>query len=201
MKTLLAAILIIVLAVLAFPIFKALSGTTVLAQATQPAVKTNALHHTVKDIDGKDYDLAQLKGKVVLFVNVASKCGFTKQYTGLEAAYEKYKDKGFIIVGFPANNFKSQEPGTDEEIKAFCTDKYSVTFPIMSKVSVKGDDIHPVYKDLTVGTGEFSGEIAWNFTKFLIGRDGETIAARFPSRVAPEDPKFIAAIESALEAK
>jgi glutathione peroxidase len=166
---------------------------------TRPATP---LDFTVKDIDGKDYDLGQLKGKVVMFVNVASKCGFTPQYEGLEKIYEKYKDQGFVIVGFPANNFKSQEPGTNEEIKQFCSSKYHVTFPMMSKISVKGEDIHPLYKFLTEEptAGEFKGEIGWNFTKFLIDRNG-TVYARFASKTKPEDDALTAAIEKGLAAK
>src|SRR5436190_23111797 len=139
--------------------------------ATKPAA--SPLDYTVKDIDGKDYNLAQLKGKVVLLVNVASKCGYTPQYTGLEKLYEQKKDQGFVIVGFPANNFKSQEPGSNEEIKQFCTSKYHVTFSMMSKISVKGEDMHPLYKFLTEEptAGEFKGDIGWNFTKFLIDKN------------------------------
>jgi glutathione peroxidase len=170
-----------------------------------PSAKVAAaspLDFTVKDIDGKDADLSQFKGKVVMFVNVASKCGYTPQYKGLESTYEEYKDKGFVIVGFPANNFKSQEPGTNEQIKQFCTAKYNVTFPMMSKVSVKGEDKAPVYKFLTEGptAGSFGGDIKWNFTKFLIGRDGNVVA-RFEPKVTPEDPQVKEAIEKALAAR
>src|SRR5690349_1718473 len=155
------------------------------APATQPA-GASPLTFTVKDIDGKDYDLGQLKGKVVMIINVASKCGFTKQYTGLEKLYEKYKDRGLVIVGFPANNFNSQEPGTDEEIKTFCSSKYSVTLPMMHKISVKGDDQHPLYDLLTHKTpADFRGEIGWNFTKFLVDRNGQ-VFARFASKTTPE---------------
>ena len=127
-------------------------------------------------------------------VNVASKCGYTPQYKELEATYEKYKDKGLVIAGFPANNFMSQEPGTNAEIKTFCTRTYNVTFPMYSKISVKGPDTAPLYQYLTQSMG---GDIKWNFTKFLIGRDG-TIVARFEPAVKPDDPKVIAAIEKAL---
>jgi glutathione peroxidase len=177
-------------------------GSVVRAQSTRPggeaAVKTTALSHTLKDIDGKDLDLASLKGKVVLVVNVASKCGFTKQYTGLEALYQKYKDQGLVIVGLPSNDFGGQEPGSEEEIKTFCSTTYGVTFPMTAKVTVKGPDKHPVYKALTDGTGPFAGEVKWNFTKFLIGRDGETLVGRFASGVKPEDPKLVGAVEAAL---
>ncbi len=149
---------------------------------------------TLNSIDGSPAPLATYKGKVLLLVNVASKCGFTPQYKELEAVYEKYKDQGLVVAGFPANNFGAQEPGTNEEIKTFCTRKYSVTFPMYSKISVKGADIAPLYEYLTKATG---GDIRWNFTKFLIGRDG-AIAERFESAVKPDDPKVTAAIEKAL---
>jgi glutathione peroxidase len=150
--------------------------------------------YTLNSIDGGAAPLSAYKGKVLLLVNVASKCGFTPQYKELEAVYEKYKDQGLVVTGFPANNFGAQEPGTNEEIKTFCTRKYSVTFPMYSKISVKGSDIAPLYEYLTKSTG---GDIKWNFTKFLIGKDG-TIIARFESPVKPDDPKVTAAIEKAL---
>jgi len=150
---------------------------------------------TLNSIDGKPVPLAEFKGKVVLIVNVASRCGFTPQYAGLEALYERYKNQGFVIVGVPANNFGGQEPGTNEEIKTFCTRKYNVSFPMMAKVSVKGDDITPLYKYLTETKG---GDVKWNFTKFLIGKDGH-IAERFESAVKPDDPALTAAVESALK--
>jgi glutathione peroxidase len=156
---------------------------------------TNVHEFTLNDIDGKPVPLAEYKGKVVLIVNVASKCGYTPQYTGLEALYEKYKDQGFVIVGVPANNFGAQEPGTNEEIKTFCTRKYNVSFPMMSKVSVKGDDITPLYKYLTETKG---GDVKWNFTKFLIGKDGQ-IAGRFESAVKPDAPELTSAVETVLK--
>jgi glutathione peroxidase len=145
-------------------------------------------------IDGKPAPLSAYKGKAVLLVNVASKCGYTKQYTGLQALYEKYKDKGLVIVGVPANNFGGQEPGTNEEIATFCSRDYNVTFPMMSKVSVKGDDMIPLYGYLTQNTG---GDVKWNFTKFLVDKDGK-ITNRFESKVTPESPEMAAAIEKAL---
>jgi len=167
------------------------------AAAEQPTTKPAVmpLNYTVKDIDGNDFDLSKLKGKVVLLVNVASKCGYTPQYTGLEKLYEAKKDQGLVIVGFPANNFKGQEPGTNEQIKEFCTSKYNVTFPMMSKISVKGDDIHPLYKQLT----DAKGQVTWNFNKFLIGRDGKLIE-HFDSKVKPDDAKLTGAIDKALSA-
>ena len=155
---------------------------------------------TMNDIDGKAVSLSQYQGKVLLIVNVASKCGYTKQYAGLQKLYEKYKDNGFVILAFPANNFLRQEPGTDSEIKAFCTTKFNVTFPIFSKISVKGKDIHPLYQYLTnpEENREFGKPIKWNFNKFLIGKDGETIA-RFPSKVAPMDASLLEALNEAVE--
>ncbi len=156
--------------------------------------------YTLNSIDGKPTPLASYKGKVVLIVNVASRCGYTPQYAGLEALYEKYKDKGLVIVGVPANNFMAQEPGTNEEIKTFCTSKYNVTFPMMSKVSVKGDDTNPLYQFLTdkAQNPETGGEIKWNFTKFLVDKDGKVVA-RFEPATTPSDPKLVSAVESALK--
>jgi glutathione peroxidase len=150
---------------------------------------------TMNSIDGQPLPLSNFKGKVLLIVNVASFCGFTPQYEQLEAVYEKYKDQGFVIAGFPANNFGAQEPGTNEEIKTFCSRKYNVKFPIYSKISVKGEDKAPLYQYLTESAG---GEIKWNFTKFLIDRNGKIIA-RFESPVKPDSPEVIAAIEKALK--
>ena len=181
---------------LAAAVFSALPA---IADDAKPATP---LGFVVKDIDGNDYDLSQLKGKVVMFVNVASKCGLTPQYAGLEKLYDTYKDKGFVIVGFPANNFNGQEPGSNEQIKEFCSTKYDVSFPLMSKISVKGDDKHPLYKHLTEEptAGQYHGEIGWNFTKFVIDRDGQ-LFARFASKTKPGEPEVAAAIEKALAAK
>ena len=154
---------------------------------------------TMKSIDGQTVSLKSYHGKVVLLVNVASKCGFTPQYAGLESVYEKYKDRGLVIVGVPANNFAQQEPGTNEEIKKFCSNKYNVTFPMMSKVSVLGDDKTPLYQFLTDKTANPSvaGDIKWNFTKFLFDRNGHPVA-RFEPAVKPDSPEVTAAIESTL---
>jgi len=161
---------------------------------------SNVLDFTLNSIDGKPAPLSQYQGKVVLIVNVASRCGYTPQYEGLEKVYEKYKDKGFVILGFPANNFLAQEPGTNEEIKTFCSSKYNVTFPMYSKISVKGADIHPLYRFLTdKQTNPASGgDINWNFTKFLVGKDGKVIA-RFEPAVTPESLEVTGAIEKALQ--
>jgi len=154
---------------------------------------------TLNSIDGQSTPLAQFKGKVVLIVNVASRCGFTPQYSGLEALYNKYRDRGLVVLGFPANNFLWQEPGTNEAIKAFCSTKYHVTFPMFAKVSVKGADTTPLYQFLTDKKANPStgGAIGWNFTKFLADRNGKVIA-RFASKVAPESAELIHAIEAAL---
>ncbi len=154
---------------------------------------------TLNSIDGKPAPLSAYRGKVVLIVNVASRCGFTPQYAGLEALYEKYKDRGFVILGFPANNFGGQEPGTNEEIKTFCSSKYNVTFPMYSKISVKGDDQAPLYRFLTdqQANPATGGEIQWNFTKFLVDKNGK-VAARFEPKVTPESPGVAGAIEKAL---
>lgn len=149
---------------------------------------------TVNDIKGKSTPLAGYKDKVVLVVNVASQCGYTPQYTGLEALYRKYKDKGLVIAGFPANNFGSQEPGTNEEIQQFCKRTYDVSFPMFSKISVKGSDQAPVYKFLQ----ESGGAVSWNFTKFLVGKDGKVVK-KFDSGVKPDSAELTAAIEAALK--
>ena len=164
------------------------------------AMAASIYDYNLKTIDGQPMPLSSLKGKVVMLVNVASRCGYTPQYAGLEALYEKQKDHGFVIVGIPANNFGSQEPGTNAEIKTFCKSKYDVTFPMMSKVSVKGSDEAPLYQYLTDKTVNptTGGEIQWNFTKFLVGRDGK-ILERFEPAVAPNDPALNAAVEKAVQ--
>ena len=154
---------------------------------------------TVKDIDGKQSSLKAYKGKVVLIVNVASRCGFTPQYKNLEAVYEKYKDKGFAVLGFPCNQFGGQEPGTNEEIKEFCSSKYNVSFPLFDKIDVNGANRHPLYVTLAGKDSPFPGDIKWNFNKFLVGKDGK-ILKRFDSKVAPDAPEVTQAIEAALAA-
>ena len=154
---------------------------------------------TLPSIDGEPTSLANYKGKVVLLVNVASRCGFTPQYSALESIYEKYKDRGFVILGFPANNFGGQEPGTNAEIKNFCSTKYSVSFPMFAKVSVKGDDCTALYQYLTKQANpKLTGDIKWNFTKFLVDRNGHVVA-RFESPVKPDSPEVTTAIEKQLE--
>jgi glutathione peroxidase len=177
------------------------------APATQKAEVTaqtaaGPLEFTMPDINGKNVPLSKYKGDVVLIVNVASKCGFTPQYTDLQALHEKYAGRGLKILGFPANNFKEQEPGTNSEIKAFCEKNFGVTFDLFAKVSAKGDDACELYKFLTSESKNpgHGGEIAWNFTKFLVGRDGKVLH-RFEPKVKPDDPAVIKAIEEALVAK
>jgi glutathione peroxidase len=161
---------------------------------------SGALDFTLNSIDGEPAPLSQYRGKVLLLVNVASKCGYTPQYAGLEAIYEKYKDKGLVVLGFPANNFKAQEPDSNQDIKAFCTRKYNVTFPMYAKISVAGDDKAPLYEFLTGGQSNpaTGGEIKWNFTKFLVGKDGRVVR-RFEPAVTPESPEMVEAIEEALK--
>jgi glutathione peroxidase len=149
---------------------------------------------TLNSIGGTPAPLAAYRGKVLLVVNVASYCGYTPQYQGLEALYEKYKERGLVVIGFPANNFGQQEPGTNAEIKDFCERTYHVKFPMYAKISVLGEDKAPLYQYLTAATG---GEIQWNFTKILIGRDGK-ILERFEPDVTPESAEVRAAIEKAL---
>jgi glutathione peroxidase len=151
---------------------------------------------TMESIDGEKIPLSVYKGKVIVAVNVASKCGFTPQYEEIEAFYRKYKDKGVVVLGFPANNFMGQEPGTNAEIKQFCRSKYDITFPMFAKISVKGDDIHPLYKYLTNTLNE---SISWNFNKIIIDKTGKPLE-HFGSRVNVTEEKFIAAIEKALNA-
>jgi glutathione peroxidase len=154
---------------------------------------------TLNSIDGQPAPLANYKGKVALVVNVASQCGYTPQYSALEATYEKYKKQGFVILGFPANNFGAQEPGTNEEIKTFCTRKFSVSFPMYAKISVKGSDQAPLYAYLTNETQPgVRGEIKWNFTKFLVDRNGNVIQ-RFEPEVTPDSKEVISAIERQLK--
>jgi glutathione peroxidase len=156
-------------------------------------------HFTMKDIDGKVVPLDKFKGKVLLVVNVASKCGLTPQYAGLQKLYTEYKDKGLVILGFPANEFRGQEPGTNEEIKKFCSATYGVTFPMFSKIAVKGDEIHPLYQWLIGNSDRPKEDIEWNFAKFVVGRDGKTIK-RFAPKSTPDSPELVAAIKEALGA-
>jgi glutathione peroxidase len=160
------------------------------------------LNFTMKDLSGKPVELSQYQGKVVLFVNVASKCGYTPQYAGLEKIYQKYEKDGLVVIGVPANEFGKQEPGTDSDIAEFCQKNYGVTFPMMSKVVVKGAGISPLYEFLTSKekNPKFAGPIAWNFEKFLVSRSGEVVG-RYKSPVKPESAELTQAIEAELKKK
>lgn len=166
---------------------------------SEPPKEKSMYEFTMKNIDGNDVKLDAYKGNVLMIVNVASKCGLTPQYEALEAMYKKYKDRGFVVLGFPANNFLGQEPGTEKEIKEFCKLKYDVTFPMFSKISVKGTDQHPFYTFLTNKQSNpgFDGDITWNFEKFLADKNGK-IVARFSPRTLPDDAKVVEAVETAI---
>ncbi len=151
----------------------------------------------LKDIDGLPTFLEAYRAKVLLIVNVASRCGFTPQYVGLEALYQKYKDQGFTVLGFPCNQFGRQEPGANQEIKQFCSTKYEVSFPLFEKIEVNGKNRHALYAVLAGRSSPFSGRIWWNFTKFLVGRDGK-ILGRFSPREKPDSPRLVQAVEAAL---
>jgi len=153
-----------------------------------------------KDPSGKETSLKDYSGKVVLVVNLASKCGLTPQYETLEALYKKHKEEGFVVIGFPCNDFGKQEPGTIEEIQKFCKTKYDVTFPVMDKISVKGKEQHKLYEALTGKDGAFPGDVRWNFGKFLIGKDGKAIA-RFEPKVTPDSAELTSAVDKALAVK
>jgi glutathione peroxidase len=161
------------------------------------APEPNILNIPVKDISGKDTKLAEFGAKAVLVVNVASQCGYTRQYSGLESLYKAYKDKGLIVIGVPCNDFGGQEPGSEAEILQFCSSRYNVTFPLLSKVSVKGDEAHPLFKTLTGEGAGHPGPVKWNFNKFLVSKDG-SLAARFDSKVEPESEELKAAIDKVL---
>lgn len=189
MKILILAMIVIV--------FVGVFSAKILAQVpANTSESQNVYSFTMKNIDGEDVSLANYKGKALLIVNTASKCGFTPQYAGLETLYEKYKGLGFEVLAFPANNFLSQEPGTDKEIKEFCMLKYKTTFPVFAKTSVKGADINPLYRFLTTQSG-FNGPIKWNFNKFLVSPDGKVIS-RFDSKVDPLAQELVSKLEEVL---
>lgn len=177
-------------------LFLSLLAVAGIASAADTSIQTIPL----KDIDGKDTSLKAYEGKVLLVVNVASRCGLTKQYKELQALHEKFKDQGFAVLGFPCNDFGAQEPGTNDEIKVFCTEKYSVSFPMFDKLHVKGAEQHPLYSALTGKEGAFPGDVKWNFGKFLIGKDGKPLA-RFEPKTTPDDTSVVSAIEKAIAAK
>lgn len=173
---------------------------TLLMAAHVSAADSDLYSIPLKDIDGKDTTLKAYAGKALLIVNVASKCGYTRQYSGLEEVWKKYQDKGLVVLGFPSNDFGGQEPGTNEEIKQFCSSKFNVTFPLFDKVQTKGPGQSPLYAALTGPTSPVPGPVKWNFGKFLIGRDGKIIA-RYDSKVEPGSPELATAIDAALAAK
>jgi glutathione peroxidase len=177
----------------------ALFATLAIGAENGKADKSGPLQFVVKDIDGKDVNLSQYQGKVVMIVNVASKCGNTPQYEQLEALHKKYADKGLVILGFPANEFGKQEPGTNAQIKEFCTSTYQVDFPMFSKIVVKGKGQADLYKFLTSKKTDpdHAGEITWNFEKFLVGRNGQVVE-RFKPKTKPDAPEVVKAIEAEL---
>lgn len=176
---------------------QAQSKKSKLSKTGKDMTKETIYQFKVEDLSGDTFDFASLKGKKVMIVNTASKCGLTPQYKDLEAIYKEYKDKGFVIVGFPANNFASQEPGTNKEIETFCQQNYGVTFPMMDKVSVKGDDMCEVYKFLTQKSknGLQDSEVEWNFQKYLINEKGQLVKVIKP-KTLPTDPEVINWIKS-----
>jgi len=159
------------------------------------AADTNVQNIAIKDIDGKDTTLKAYAGKVLLIVNVASECGYTPQYAGLQALHEKMSGKELAVLGFPCNDFGGQEPGSELQIKTFCTENYKVTFPMFAKVAIKGNSKHPLYAALQSAVG---GDVGWNFEKFLVSKDGKVLQ-RFGSDVTPDSPELMAAIEAALK--
>ncbi|MBL9166603.1 MAG: glutathione peroxidase [Verrucomicrobiales bacterium] len=175
--------------------------TSLLALMTTLSHAASSLYDIpLKDIDQKATSLKAYQGKVLLVVNVASQCGLTPQYKSLEKLHQKFKGKGFTVLGFPCNDFGAQEPGSNEEIKSFCSSKYQVTFPMFDKLHVKGSEQHPLYTALTGKDSPFPGDTKWNFGKFLIGKNGE-ILKRFEPKTTPDDPAVIEAIEAALASK
>ncbi len=155
------------------------------------------LDFKMKRLDGKEESLTDYRGKVLMLVNVASRCGLTPQYEGLQELYQRYQHKGFEILGFPANNFGSQEPGTDAQIAEFCQANYGVTFPMFSKISVKGADMHPLYEEITSQPASIGGEITWNFQKYLVDQNGN-IAAKFTPETEPSDPRLVSKLDELL---
>lgn len=182
------------------PRMKALSTLLALAALLSTATAGTLYEIPLKDINGQDTSLKPYEGKVMLIVNVASKCGNTKQYKELQALHQEFEKDGLAILGFPCNDFGGQEPGTNEEIKEFCSTKYNVSFPIFDKLTVKGPEKHPLYQQLSGPQSPFPGDVKWNFGKFLVGRDG-TILARFEPKTKPDDTTVLTAIKDALAKK
>jgi len=176
-----------------------LAGTAALLLLTGAAANPEAfvLDYTLKRIDGSAQDLGDYRGQVLLLVNVASKCGLTPQYEGLEALYEKYRDQGFAVLGFPSNDFAGQEPGSEAQIADFCRSTYGVKFPMFSKITVKGDSKHPLYEKLSGLPAPLGGEVQWNFQKYLVDRRGEVVA-KFDPRTTPDDPALVEKLEALL---
>ncbi len=171
------------------------------ASVNLPPLKEKSIYEfSMKSIDGKEVKMDEYKGKVLLIVNVASHCGYTPQYTALQSTYAKYKDQGFFVLGFPSNDFGGQEPGTDEEVKTFCSTKYSVTFPMFSKITVVGANKHPFYRFLTekATNPEFAKEVSWNFNKFLVDKNGKIVGS-YESGITPDSAELTTAIEKALK--
>jgi glutathione peroxidase len=166
-------------------------------QTAPAAAPASLFDFTLPRIDGSPQPLAEYRGKVLLLVNVASKCGFTKQYAGLEALYERKRESGFAVLGFPSNDFMGQEPGTNAEIADFCRSTYGVRFPMFAKLSVKGDDAHPLYRYLTGLPDPIGGGVQWNFQKYLVDRRGRVVA-KFSPRTTPEDPELVGRIDALL---
>lgn len=188
---------------LSHPLFsmkKAFSLLLALASLASTAIAGSLYDIPLKDIDGTDTSLKAYEGKVLLIVNVASKCGNTKQYTELQALHKEFEKEGLAVLGFPSNDFGAQEPGTNAEIKEFCSSKYNVTFPMFDKVVVKGPEKHALYQELSGPASPFPGDVKWNFGKFLVGRDGK-IVARFEPKTKPDDVTVTSAIKEALAKK
>ncbi len=177
-----------------------LAFTLMTASFVSAQLPVSLMDIPLKNMEGKNVTLNDFKGKVLLIVNVASKCGLTPQYKALEQVYQKYKAQGLCVLGFPCNDFGAQEPGTHEQIRAFCSTSYGVTFPLFAKLHVKGPEQHPLYAALTGKDSPFPGDIKWNFGKFLIGRDGR-ILQRFEPQTVPDAPEVLAAIEAALTSR
>jgi glutathione peroxidase len=171
---------------------------SILTMAISTTLQASIFNHKISTLEGEETTLAEHKGKVILVVNVASKCGFTKQYQGLEELYQKYKEDGLVILGFPCNQFGGQEPGSAAEIRQFCSTKYNVTFPMYSKIEVNGDGRHPIFQELIGKGSPVAGNIKWNFTKILLGKDGKPIE-RFGSLTSPTSKKVTKEIEEALK--
>ena len=179
---------------------KTILSTLIVALAMTAHAATPLAEIPLKDINGKDTSLKAYQGKVILIVNVASKCGYTPQYKSLEATFQKYQAQGLVVLGFPCNQFGGQEPGTNEEIKSFCSANYGITFPLFDKLDVKGPKQHPLYVALSGKDSQFPGDVKWNFGKFLVGRDGKLIQ-RWDSKATPNGDEITKAIEAALAAK